>query len=358
MNRDVVYQASGEGYRLDVMYDELMESPREQDNLGTMVCFHDRYTLGDKHEYKSIEEFFRSLFDDCGDDELLGNDGFMSGLFYYWKSELRARDSEEGLAVRALDCLEKEMHPQIADAFPAAKLGRMVAEFDWGWVEDFIDAALDTSELQDILDDLGKYVILPLYLYDHGGITMSIGPFSCPWDSGQVGWIYAPKQKFIEETGYTKAELFSTDSKRDPAIGERVKIKGRGGWGQVVSKAISSTAGTARYEVDFDWDKIPDAHWFGNLVTVPQDEILEVMSNRAAEMLVNEVKTYDAYLRGESYGYRLSKLNTCEHCGAVDEEEIDSCWGFLAKDFADLKEQLKSQISGEHHDLVDSLGCR
>ena len=32
--------------------------------------------------------------------------------------------------------------------------------------------------------------LLPLYLYDHSGITMSTGPFSCKWDSGQVGWIY------------------------------------------------------------------------------------------------------------------------------------------------------------------------
>lgn len=27
----------------------------------------------------------------------------------------------------------------------------------------------------------------PLFLYDHSGITMSTGAFSCPWDSGQVG---------------------------------------------------------------------------------------------------------------------------------------------------------------------------
>lgn len=32
--------------------------------------------------------------------------------------------------------------------------------------------------------------VLPLYLFDHGGITMNTGGFSCPWDSGQVGWIY------------------------------------------------------------------------------------------------------------------------------------------------------------------------
>ena len=34
-------------------------------------------------------------------------------------------------------------------------------------------------------------VVLPLYLYDHSGITMRTKPFSCPWDSGKVGFIYA-----------------------------------------------------------------------------------------------------------------------------------------------------------------------
>jgi hypothetical protein len=30
----------------------------------------------------------------------------------------------------------------------------------------------------------------PLYLYDHSGITISTGAFSCPWDSGQVGFAF------------------------------------------------------------------------------------------------------------------------------------------------------------------------
>jgi hypothetical protein len=34
-------------------------------------------------------------------------------------------------------------------------------------------------------------VALPLYLYDHSGITMSTGSFGDVWDSGQVGWIVA-----------------------------------------------------------------------------------------------------------------------------------------------------------------------
>jgi len=39
---------------------------------------------------------------------------------------------------------------------------------------------------------------LPLYLYDHSGITMSTEAFSCPWDSGQVGFIYTTPEKMKE----------------------------------------------------------------------------------------------------------------------------------------------------------------
>lgn len=41
-----------------------------------------------------------------------------------------------------------------------------------------------------IVADHDPWAILPLYLYDHSGITMSTGAFHCPWDSGQVGFIF------------------------------------------------------------------------------------------------------------------------------------------------------------------------
>ena len=34
-------------------------------------------------------------------------------------------------------------------------------------------------------------LVLPLYLYDHSELTMATKPFSCPFDSGKVGFIYA-----------------------------------------------------------------------------------------------------------------------------------------------------------------------
>ena len=42
-------------------------------------------------------------------------------------------------------------------------------------------------------------ICLPLYLYDHSGITISLSPFRCPWDSGQVGFVQIPRKKMLEE---------------------------------------------------------------------------------------------------------------------------------------------------------------
>lgn len=47
---------------IKIFHDEDPESPREWDNLGTMVCFHKRYTLGDKdHGFKSPEDLQKKL---------------------------------------------------------------------------------------------------------------------------------------------------------------------------------------------------------------------------------------------------------------------------------------------------------
>ncbi len=56
---------------------------------------------------------------------------------------------------------------------------------------------VDMEKVHEILEE--HYMILPLYLYDHSGITMSCSSFSCPWDSGQVGFIYCSLKKAKEE---------------------------------------------------------------------------------------------------------------------------------------------------------------
>jgi len=44
-------------------------------------------------------------------------------------------------------------------------------------------------------------VVVPLYIYDHSGLTLSTAPFSCPFDSGRVGFAVVSKERIISEYG-------------------------------------------------------------------------------------------------------------------------------------------------------------
>lgn len=99
----------GDGYTAKYLVQDTSPiDPREFEDFGKMMCWHNKYSLGGKHDWKTPEDFRE-----------------------YW------------------------------------------------------------TENKD------KLVVLPLYLYDHSGLSMSTTrdhyPYNCPWDSGQVGWIYAEK---------------------------------------------------------------------------------------------------------------------------------------------------------------------
>ena len=51
------------GYTIEIHVDYDGESPREWDNLGTMVCFHRNYNLGDKHEFSDSQALIDFLKD-------------------------------------------------------------------------------------------------------------------------------------------------------------------------------------------------------------------------------------------------------------------------------------------------------
>ena len=258
-----IFEAENEKHRLRIFHDDTPESPREWDNLGTMVCGHRRYSLGDEEAENT------DLYSSWG--EWLANEVF------------------------------------VPNGGP------------------------------------DNVVYLPLYLYDHSGITISTSPFNCSWDSGQVGWIYCTKKRFLEETGYTEKELFNEDSQREPDVGEHVRVKGRDsevcGWGMVIDKKDGKVA------VDFDYCR-PSMRNDESVVFVNLTEIEEVMANRAEKMLVEEVKIYDDYLVGRVYGFVLEEktlgcdAKACPHCGYVEPceahyemeyTEVDSCWGFYGE---------------------------
>lgn len=66
-------------------------------------------------------------------------------------------------------------------------------EFNYSTGSDCIDVAQQAEKQGDI--------VLPLYLYDHSGITISLTPFHCPWDSGQVGFVIVRRAKMLQEFG-------------------------------------------------------------------------------------------------------------------------------------------------------------
>ncbi len=52
------------------------------------------------------------------------------------------------------------------------------------------------EEAKEQAEDLYEpgWVVLPLQAYIHGGVHLSLGSFGCPWDSGQVGWVFVKEK--------------------------------------------------------------------------------------------------------------------------------------------------------------------
>jgi hypothetical protein len=67
----VVATAENEKVLLTIEYDNSAESPREWDNLGTMICFSRRSNLGDEHSYNDPSHFLESL---AGDLSMMDTD--------------------------------------------------------------------------------------------------------------------------------------------------------------------------------------------------------------------------------------------------------------------------------------------
>lgn len=123
-------------YLIEVEQDNDPQDPRGDDNLGTMVCFHRNYNLGDKHDYD------KSTFD------------------------------------------------------------------NWKEIEEHLTKEHDVC------------VILPLYLYDHSGITMNTTGFNYQWDSMKVGFIYISKEKVRKEYNVKRINKKLKERITDYLIGE------------------------------------------------------------------------------------------------------------------------------------------
>ena len=149
---------------------------------------------------------------------------------------------------------------------------------------------------------------LPLWLYDHSGLTISCGernyPYNDRWDSCQLGWVIMLKKTMQKECWLE----YVLDEN-----GERIKE-------QYIHENGQTTYG---YK------------------TRPLTE--DTWRARAIELMKGEVETYNQYLTGDVYGYTLYATDD-DTDDDPDWEEIDSCWGFFGDD-------------GMENGLVEQVGC-
>ncbi len=339
-------EIDGVKYRLQIQQDEGYENPREWDNLGTMICFHSRYNLGDKHDYSEPRDMLIDLLENVFENDDSELESFAEKKF---EDHFVHQDEDGDWYVTddhvSYNAYSGEYYDNKYEAIE--ELESLKDDFIGGEWQDI----MDNEDMMDIVEKY--YVILPLYLYDHSGITMNTSGFHCNWDSGQVGWIYASKKTFIDETGYTQDELFNTDKNRIPKTKELVKLKGYDdsyghyGFGKVIfiNKDIIT--------VDYDFHKIESARSKDNIVTVNVSDIVEVKSDSAKEMLRNEVELYDQYLTGEVYGFIIEKYESCECCGNGEWEHVDSCWGFYGNE--SIKNDMIEHVEDKLKVLFDEL---
>ena len=80
-------------------------------------------------------------------------------------------------------------------------LGKMVCWHRRSNLGDRTVRSQDFKDMEELVASFEARVILPLYLYEHSGMTMRTYPFGDPWDSGQVGWIYATTEAIRKEYG-------------------------------------------------------------------------------------------------------------------------------------------------------------
>ncbi|GLT12196.1 hypothetical protein ACFQFQ_31835 [Sulfitobacter porphyrae] len=87
---------------------------------------------------------------------------------------------------------------------------------DLAGVSDQSDLSMD--QLRDCAER--KVVILPVFLYDHSGLAMNTIGFHCPWDSGQVGYVYVTLEAVRTEFGAKRVTKALRERAEDILRGE------------------------------------------------------------------------------------------------------------------------------------------
>jgi len=243
--REQVEQIEYRGFNINIHQDDMAEDPRDWDNIGRMLCKHRNYNLGDPVEPAKGKDRARY-----------------------------PRDASE---------IVEEMLAAATNENKAAQIGQ-------AW-----ESGTGNSKKFSGFVEAGLYIcehllpiIIPLYLYDHSGISMSAGS---------------------NGTSFNRRGHNAFDP---------------GGWDTSSVGFIFCT-----------WEDVKREYGEG-----PDKEGAEPVE-RAGRYLRAEVETYSQYLEGSVYGYQIEPM---EQNKKIECE--DSCWGFYRYDWDKngLKEMAENAI--------------
>lgn len=242
--------------RLVIELDDDPMNPRtEQDNVASMWCEHRRFLLGD-------EDAKSELADDIEDP---------------------AQEKGIHFEDKYMECPETGEPHHDADKCDKCDEDGEIENPDYNE----LDSPAEILRALERVDPDEEYIFrLPLFLYEHGGITMSTGAFGCPWDSGQVGMIFVTREQVIDEG------------------------------------------------------------WVGAKRDMPVEEIRDL----AHQGMRSEADTYDQYLTGQIYQFKLEVLDTERMKEGEDPEDFDDepfMW--------DVEESLGSMWSDDLEEIAQHL---
>ncbi len=277
-------------YMVHIVLDPCPEDPRiewREMLTDTMACWHRRYKLGDElaeGDAKNPSAFWQHLLrKTVGDGEIL--DALEDGKF-------------DGITVEKKENGSYNIYEKMAVSVAVEGETKDVLTFTDIPRNALLDYVIDDISISDCMKLLEPYAVwMPLWLYDHSGITMSCGertyPYNDAWDSCQVGWIITMKDVAMK------------------TLREVVK--------------------------DENGDPVMEMHEYPYGLKLPKVVTRELTEDTWRECAIvkmkESVKEYDSYLRGEAYCFTLYSADpNDEYSEWMPDEDVVPTGGFLGDD--------------------------
>lgn len=358
-----------------IMQDNNAESPRDpgyQDNITKMVCWHNRYKLGDEHAFKSPNVFAEDMADKYLSQKNVLK-ALVNGEFKDFRLGEENMDGSFCVEAKIGFIPGKERWERMDWAIKKDSLEVIEGEATFDLEMDILDNCWP-DEILRACSKYGDVEIMPLYFYEHSGCSISTRSFvgrahHAQWDSGQVGYIYLDKETTIknmalagDKISLAMAVPYAVSQKisRDPADNLETTMT-KSGYSLVHADDIKNID---KCRSDDPGDLIIHPDWAKNGLLFKKDHTLFVFEHfnpdntlsilpvasfnpdlehltdeawraRAEEAMVGDVKEYDNFLTGEIYGYKLYE----------GLDEIESTWGFNPGS-EDIEKVMNAELCG------------